>query len=215
MPVLYTFRRCPYAMRARMALAYAGVVYELREVLLRDKPRAMLDISAKGTVPVLQLADGRVLDESLDILMWALQRSDPDGWLDFPPLQLTDMAELVRDNDDEFKKHLDLYKYASRYPQVDPLQERAAGERFLRTLEKRLAAQPWLFGERICYADVALLPFVRQFVNVDALWFAGAGYMRLQQWLDTLLHDQLFTSVMSKYAPWQPGQDPVYAGAQD
>lgn len=206
-PILYSFRRCPYAMRARMAVAKAGISYELREVLLRDKPAAMLDLSAKGTVPVLQV-DDLVLDESLDIMLWALKQADPDGWLQCP-----DAAhDLIRLCDDDFKVWLDRYKYNDREPDWTLAQTRGEGERFLAALEGQLAAEgDWLYG-RLGLADVAIFPFIRQFAFVDKGWFDQSEYERLKGWLASLLESKLFLKVMFKHKPWQPGQAPVLIG---
>ncbi len=205
LPIVYTFRRCPYAIRARMTLAYAGIRYEHREVLLRDKPAAMLAASAKGTVPVLCL-DRRVLDESLDIMMWALAIRDAEGWLDFAGPKAQDMANLVSANDYRFKPHLDGYKYRQ-----EKLHYRTQAEVFLRDLEQRLNTHRWLCAQRLSYADIAVFPFVRQFINVDAGWFTGAGYPRLLAWYEELSRGTLFNGVMHKYKPWQPGDEPVLA----
>jgi glutathione S-transferase len=206
LPVLYSFRRCPYAMRARMALVYSGIRVELREVLLRDMPPAMLACSPKGTVPVLLLPNGRVLEESRDIIAWALASSDPDGWL--PAVEggaQNAASRLIDENDQAFKQQLDHYKYAERYPEHPASVYRAAGEGFLQQLEQRLERQAWLTGERMGVADVAIFPFIRQFAFVDKPWFDSTPYPRLQQWLDFFLESALFLSVMKKYPQWQGG----------
>ncbi len=201
-PVLYSFRRCPYAIRARLALAVAGVTVNLREVSLKDKPAALLAISPKGTVPVLQLADGRVLDESLDIMRWALARHDPEGWLAAAPADAQDA--LIRRNDDEFKPLLDRYKYASRYPERTPAEWReAAVACHLADLEARLARGPHLFGPRPSLADAALLPFVRQFAGVEPEPFTRAPLPKLRRWLDAWLASPRFAAVMDKRPPWR------------
>jgi glutathione S-transferase len=206
LPVLYSFRRCPYAMRARMALFYSGISVELREVVLRDMPAALLDCSPKGTVPVLVLEDGTVIEESRDIMHWALAARDPDHWL--PPdaaAQRVDIDGLVDSNDRSFKQQLDRYKYADRYPEQPPGEYRHAGEEFLQQLEQRLKTTTWLCGDCMTLADVAIFPFVRQFAFVDKPWFDAAPYPRLQQWLNGLLKSPLFLGVMNKYPPWQDG----------
>jgi glutathione S-transferase len=203
-PVFYSFRRCPYAMRARLALAAAGVTVSLREVVLKDKPVALRSISAKATVPVLQLPDQRVIDESLDIVFWALGQNDADGWLDYSAPQRHAMAALVEVNDGDFKFHLDRYKYADRFAEDDAGGALAGCERFLTALESRLAHNEYLFGARVSYADMVILPFVRQFAHCDRLVFDGLPYPRLRQWLDGLLQGDLFLSVMTKYKAWQP-----------
>lgn len=205
-PVFYSFRRCPYAMRARLAIASAGIEVRLREVVLRDKPAHMLDISPKGTVPVLQLADGDVIDESLDVMLWALGQSDPEGWL--VPLEAdreTVMA-LIAANDGDFKHHLDRYKYANRYEGTDPHEHRKGASSFLATLEVRLSASDYLFGQAPTFADFAILPFVRQFAHVDPVWFARAPYPRLRDWLEAFKASERFKAMMKKYPQWKAGE---------
>ena len=200
MPVLYSFRRCPYAIRARMALATAGVTVELREVLLRDKPAAMLAASAKGTVPVLVLADGRVIDESLAVMDWALNQQDPAGWADTS----ADTEWLINHCDGPFKGWLDKYKYADRHPEHSTEHYRKQAEVFIAGLEQRLAQQRYLGGAMATRADVAVFPFVRQFAGVDPGWWQGAAYPEVRRWLSDWLASQAFTQVMEKYPAWQP-----------
>ena len=190
--VLYSFRRCPYAMRARMALRYSGVPLTTVEVSLKAKPVEMLALSPKGTVPVLVCADGRVIEQSLDILRWALAQKDPDNWLG------PDSAALIEENDHVFKTHLDRYKYAIRYPEQPMEHYRAQGEQFLQHLEDLLGHAPYLAGDRLSLADVALAPFIRQFAHVDREWFEQAPYPHLRVWLERFLASALFTSVMAK-----------------
>lgn len=201
-PVLYSFRRCPYAIRARMALAYAGVTVELREVVLKNKPAGMLALSPKGTVPVLQLPTGQVLDESLEIMRWALAQHDPAQW------QCDDSAGLIAQNDGEFKYCLDRYKYADRHPEQTEQYWREQAEVFLQNLEQRLesAAGQALFGEEITLIDVAIFPFIRQFSKVDWPWFEYGQYPLLKNWLLRFEAGTLFQSVMKKYPPWQAEQ---------
>jgi glutathione S-transferase len=206
-PVLYSFRRCPYAMRARLALAVSGITVGVREVVLKDKPAALCSISAKATVPVLQLPDQSVIDESLDILFWALAQNDAAGWLDYSAPLRHEMAALVQVNDSDFKYHLDRYKYADRYPEDDVSLSLAGCECFLAVLESKLLQTAYLFGARVSYADMAILPFVRQFAQIDRVKFDVMPYPRLRRWLDNLLQDDLFLSVMTKYKAWRP-QDP-------
>lgn len=194
-PVLYSFRRCPYAMRARMALLVSGAVYTHREVVLRDKPAAMLAASPKGTVPVLVLADGVVIDESVDIMRWALSHNDPESWL------RRGDAPLIAAFDSAFKHHLDRYKYAGRYDD-DPLVHRAAGLAMLTKLDERLAEQNYLDGSTRGFSDIALFPFVRQFAAVDAAWFAAASPRRVREWLAVLIASPLFEQAMVKVARW-------------
>ena len=198
MPTLYSFRRCPYAMRARMAVLYSGRAVETVEVSLKDKPAHMLACSPKGTVPVL-ICDTGVIDQSLEIMRWALAYNDPDDWL----LALDDstqqqMAELIDENDQVFKKHLDRYKYATRHPEHSQEHYRNLGAVFLLALETRLLQHDFLVAEHITLADIALAPFVRQFCGVDPEWFWQSPYPRLRQWLERFLASELFICVMAK-----------------
>jgi len=209
LPVLYSFRRCPYAMRARLALAISGEPYTLREVVLRDKPAELLAASPKGTVPVLVLPGGEVIDQSLDVMLWALRRKDPEGWLSSARASLDDMLALVAGNDGEFKRSLDRYKYPNRYPkesagdaQAFALLHRAQGAAWLAGLDGMLDGG-WLYGARASLADMALLPFVRQFAHTDAAWFATQPWPRLQAWLAQFEASALYAGVMGKHAPWQ------------
>lgn len=207
LPILYTFRRCPYAMRARMALAYAGINYEVREVVLRDKPPEMLQASAKGTVPVL-LQEGKVIDESLDVMLWALNQRDTDGWLvDEREAQIA----LLERCEADFKPWLDRYKYADRHPEFAADASRAEASAYLITIETQLTATgAYLFGANLSMADVGLLPFVRQFAHVDKVWFDKEPWPELQRWLQGFLQGELFQSVMQKYPRWQAGDAPTY-----
>ncbi|WP_411881852.1 glutathione S-transferase [Polaromonas sp. YR568] len=211
LPVLYSFRRCPYAMRARLALAATGEPYALREVVLRDKPAELLAASPKGTVPVLVLPDGVVIDESLDVMLWALRRKDPEGWLSPPRGGIAAMLALVAGNDGEFKRSLDRYKYPNRYPdesagdaQAFAQLHRAQGAAWLAALDGMLD-EGWLFGTRASLADMALLPFVRQFAHTDAAWFAAQPWPKLQAWLAGFEAGALYAGVMGKHAPWRTG----------
>ena len=198
MNTLYSFRRCPYAMRARMALRYTGVAVVIVEVSLKAKPAEMLALSGKGTVPVLS-ADGRVIDESLDIMRWALAQNDPQDWLlKADPVAAAQIAPLIEQNDQEFKVHLNRYKYAERYPEQPMEVYRGEGEVFLQKLEVLLEGRDYLLANHPSLADVALMPFVRQFAHVDRDWFAQTPYRRLQDWLQRFLESDLFTGVMRK-----------------
>ena len=209
-PVLYSFRRCPYAMRARMALWVAGVTVTLREVKLAAKPPALIAASPKGTVPVLVLADGpddgSVIDQSLDIMRWALGQNDPEFWL------AGEDAGLIAANDGPFKHHLDRAKYPGRYEEENGTDHRAAALALLAPLEARLADAPYLCGETRSLTDIALLPFIRQFAAIDPAWFAAQPCPRLQGWLDGMLASDLFAAVMPKFAPWAEGDAPVLFG---
>lgn len=191
-------------MRARLAIAYARREVILREVALRNKPTQMLAISSKGTVPVLQLPDGSVLDESLDIMLWALQNNDPDELLGADALSTQNMT-LIDKNDDEFKHWLDRYKYADRYPEQTAAYYRAKAEVFLQSLEHRLCSNLYLCDRKPRLVDIAIMPFVRQFAAVDRDWFEAAHYPHVQRWLADWLANSIFQSVMKKYAPWQDG----------
>ncbi|MGL4767334.1 MAG: glutathione S-transferase [Formosimonas sp.] len=192
LPILYSFRRCPYAMRARLAIRASGTQVILREVSLKAKPQAMLYISPKGTVPVLLLPDGRVIEQSLDVMRWAL--GEP---LDSP---------LIAHNDGAFKRALDGYKYSHD----EPLQHRADGEAFVRQLNGVLQRQPFLAGAVMGGVDWAIAPFVRQFAAVDAPWFAALPYAALHRWLAACVESALFDSIMGKYTPWQEGDGGVF-----
>ncbi len=192
--LLYSFRRCPYAMRARLALRYSGATVQIVEVSLKAKPAEMLALSPKGTVPVLSV-EGRVIEESLAIMQWALAQHDPEDWLlGGDPSAL----ELIAENDGAFKHHLNRYKYAERYPEQPMEHYRAEGEVFLQKLEGLLAGREFLLADHLSLADVALAPFVRQFAHVDREWFASTPYRRLQAWLQRFLESPLFIAVMAK-----------------
>ena len=198
MTTLYSFRRCPYAMRARMALRYSDVAVNIVEVSLKAKPAEMLALSSKGTVPVLSV-DGQVIDESLAIMHWAVAQNDPQDWLlkDDPAGQ-AQIAALIEENDQVFKVHLNRYKYAERYPEQPMAFYRAEGEVFLRKLDGLLEGRDYLLAEHPTLADVALIPFIRQFAHVDREWFGQSRYVRLQAWLQRFLESDLFTSIMKK-----------------
>lgn len=209
LPVLYSFRRCPYAMRARLALLASGQACVLREVVLRDKPAALLAASPKGTVPVLQLADGTVIDQSLDIMRWALRRHDPLGWLRHDD----DTAQaLIAQCDGPFKQALDAYKYPERHTDWSPPAAHDAIARQFAALDARLQTHAFLCGPQASLADVAWMPFARQAAQVDAAWFGAQPWPRLQAWLQHWLDSALFARAMHKLPPWQPGQpDEVFA----
>ena len=198
--VLYSYRRCPYAMRARMALAYSGIAVEIREISLREKPASLLTISPKGTVPVLQ-SDDLVIEQSYDIMKWALRLSDPDQWLSAQTESVID--EWVEKNDGPFKKLLDQYKYPDRYPDIS-LEETLsqATSLFLGPINEHLKRSAYLLGPKISLADIAIFPFVRQFAMVDPDWIDQSGLKFLKQWLNEHIESPLFLSVMQKYPTW-------------
>lgn len=209
-PIFYSFRRCPYAMRARLALAISGQVCELREVALGRKPAALLQASPKGTVPVLVQVTGQVVDESLDIMLWALHRNDPLHWLTANDAILAEAMQLVAQCDGEFKFHLDRYKYPNRFDLDDAAIHREHGAVFLNALNQRLARQRHLLGESEHLADMAIAPFVRQFAHTGPAWFASQPWPALQSWLAAFENSSRYRQVMSKYPPWEPGQPPVH-----
>ncbi len=209
LPILYTFRRCPYAIRARLAIAYSGQAVVWREVLLKEKPAELFTLSPKATVPVLQLVDGSVIDESREIMRWALEQRDPDKWLDENIKKQNDINELVQENDLHFKPSLDRYKYSVRYPALSAVDYRNRGERFLEHLERRLTRSAYLAGERKTFADAAIFPFIRQFSGVDPEWFQDAPYPKLRDWLQQWVESELFQHVMPKYAQWKEGDTPI------
>lgn len=202
MSVLYSFRRCPYAMRARMALIVAGVRCEIREVVLRDKPAELIAASPKATVPVLVMDDGTVIDQSLDIMRWALARHDPEGWL------AGDDTGLIATNDGAFKHHLDRYKYPDRHG-GDPQEYRAAALALLVPLEVRLSAHADLCRDGSSLTDIALFPFVRQFAAVDPKWFAAQPVARVRAWLARHCDSALFEQAMVKRPRWRAGDIPT------
>ena len=196
-PLLYTFRRCPYAIRARMAIAVSGIAVEMHEVALRNKPQALLNASSKGTVPVLVFASGAVLEQSIDIMRWALGQNDPEHWL------AGDDPELIAINDGAFKIALDRYKYPNRDPAINAYEARSAALQMLFELEARLANSPFLTGTHCAFSDIAIFPFVRQFRGVDADWFDEQALPRLQRWLTQLQTGALFAQVMQLKSPDQ------------
>ncbi|MDR7093462.1 glutathione S-transferase [Hydrogenophaga laconesensis] len=197
LPLLYSYRRCPYAMRARMALLVAGVAFDAHEIVLRDKPAAMLERSPKGTVPVLVLPEGNVLEQSLDIMRWAWSAQDPDGW--WSRAQGADNLALLSLCDGPFKHHLDRTKYPERHEGSDPVLHRVqAMDTLLRPLEGRLARAAQLGGDTPCATDLAIFPFVRQFAAVDPPWFSAQPLPALKNWLSNWLEHPLFTVAMAR-----------------
>jgi len=202
LPILYSFRRCPYAMRARMALAVAGLRHEIREISLKDKPAEMLLVSPKATVPVLVLPQGEVIEESRDIMLYALKQNDPERWLqDWGP----DLEAMVERNDGSFKTYLDQYKYPQRFD-VPMETARDRGLEILMDLENRLAASPFLASQSPTLVDICLFPFVRQFAAVDPHWFQQVPLYRLRSWLAFFVEGRLFAQIMTKHAIWKSGQ---------
>jgi glutathione S-transferase len=203
LPILYSFRRCPYAMRARMAIAACGMKVELREIVLRDKPPELIMASAKATVPVLVLPDGDVIDESLEIMRWALGQNDQESWL------ASDYPDLIQQNDGPFKMALDRYKYPNRYGLENGLTHRDEGLAILHQIDARLQDCPFLAGPTRGLADIAIFPFIRQFAATDQVWFDAQLSPRLHRWLDELLASDLFVSIMHRYPRWHAGDAPA------
>lgn len=206
-PILYSFRRCPYAMRARLALYVSGVSVELREITLRNKPTPMLDISPKGTIPVLLLPDGNVIDESLDIMHWALGRQDPDEWLD------GEDNDLITRNDTIFKNALDRYKYPNRYPDEDCTNTFDNGADILKDLNARIEKNGAITGKYNTITDYAIFPFIRQFKHVDKERFGALKLTAFDAWLTHHLESPIFNAIMEKYKPWEAEDTPILFGA--
>lgn len=200
--ILYSFRRCPYAMRARMALRYSEINWQHREILLKNKPKSMLDYSAKGTVPVLIVGD-RIIDESLDVMKWALSQKDNDNWLlnDDQKLQ-KEMFELIQNCDNKFKAQLDNYKYSTSRP-LSETQYREGSLWFLQLLDERLSEHKFLISSQVCLADISIFPFIRQYAFVNKKWFDETDYVKLQNWLENWLKSDLFLSIMQKHSLWE------------
>ena len=205
LPILYSFRRCPYAMRARMAIHISSQKCEIREVLLRDKPPSMLEYSSKGTVPVLVLQSGEVIDESIDVIEWALNLNDPDNWQRSKDNEKT--KELIKINDGEFKHHLDRYKYSKRYDNEDPEFHRKKCLSFIEKVNSELQNSKYIFDDAISHIDISLLPFIRQFRIADNEWFDELPYENVKSWLSNFLNSELLKSIMYKYDLWKEGDE--------
>lgn len=203
LPILYSFRRCPYAMRARLAISASKTPVELREILLRDKAQAFLDTSPSATVPCLKAGD-QVLDESLDIMHWALGQSDPDLWMEMPE----EGHALIQEADGPFKKDLDRTKYHTRYDS-DPEEDRARAHVFLHKLNALIGEKKYLFKDTPSLADMAILPFVRQFAFIDKARFDAEPWPDLLRWLEAFLVSEIFTQIMLKYEVWTPEDAPL------
>jgi glutathione S-transferase len=201
-PLLYSFRRCPYAIRARLALLSSETACVIREVKLSAKPVEMLAASPKATVPVLVLPDGSVLEQSLDIMRWSLTRNDPAGWLDHED------EHLIETNDGPFKHHLDRAKYPGRHGS-DADTHRAACLDMLHPLEDRLATTSHLCGEAMSLTDAAILPFIRQFASIDRGWFDAQPFPHIRRWLDRLVASHLFDAAMIRLTPWRAGDPDI------
>ena len=203
-PILYSFRRCPYAMRARLAIYVSNIKVQLREILLRDKAPEFLLASAKGTVPVL-VTQKEVIEESLDIMVWSLKQEDPEHWLNMP----TEGYNWISRNDGPFKKALDHTKYSTRFPDLDAKLERAKALEFLTDLNLQIGSSKWMFGKNCSLADMALLPFIRQFSNIDSHWFYSQNLPNVQKWLNYFLETNHFLQIMKKYSIWTSNNPPI------
>ena len=201
LPILYSFRRCPYAMRARMGLILASKKCELREILLKDKPDQMLQVSSKGTVPVLQFPD-KVLDESLDIISWAIESPVPNVYIYNAEEELSS-RELIQLFDSKFKYHLDRYKYSSRYG-VDPLEHREECKVILENLEVKIHPNPWIFGKQVSVLDISILPFIRQYKIANPDWFFAQDFTKVIALLNYFEKSDLFAQAMQKFELWDP-----------
>ncbi|GJM00502.1 MAG: glutathione S-transferase [Methyloligella sp.] len=194
-------------MRARLGLTSANIKVELREIVLRNKPAHMIELSPKATVPVLRLKTGEVIDESLDIAIWALKQNDPKNLLSPKNQSFEDMQKLIQENDGPFKHHLDHTKYSVRYPEDNKEDHIKKASEFLLKLNDRLSTQNYLFGNERSLADITIAPFVRQFANIDRNWFDSQPWPHLIKWLNEFIESELFLSIMEKYAPWQEGDE--------
>lgn len=202
-PILYSLQHCPYAMRARMGILLAKQPVMLRAIVLKNKPDEMLKLSSKGTVPVLVIDQSRVIDESLDIMLWALSQSDPDNLLHKENIAtLPEILSLINRFDNEFKKCLEKYKCAKRYHETSITADRQQCEIFIVELEQRLTQSKFFMGETLSLADYAVLPFIRQFARVERQWYLQSPYPNLQRWLKTHLQSRIFSKTMTKFPLW-------------
>ena len=205
-PILWSFRRCPYAMRARLSLYCNNFIVEIREISLKHKPDKFLSISPKGTVPVLQLEDGKIIDESNEIINWAIEKSnDYDCWKKSLEIDKIKTKEFLIQLDTKFKSDLDRYKYSSRY-KTNPIKYRESGKIFLNRIEEILNKQNFLSGNKIGLLDYSTLPFVRQFRIADIEWFDQVKWPKLHNWLNKFLNSNLFNKIMRKYELWDESQ---------
>ncbi len=209
-PILYSFRRCPYAMRARLSLFARGIACCIREVQLKNKPQEMLDLSPKGTVPVMHLPDASVIDESLDIMIWAMQQETCHPNISSILYPSEEMLALIQTIDGPFKHNLDRYKYENRYEGAVAKEHRNQNIETLEHLNGLLISNQYLFGDEISFADIAIAPFVRQFANTDKTWFHETSFTALITWLDRFCNSGLFEAVMTKYIPWKNEDDAIY-----
>lgn len=212
-PILYSLRQCPYAMRARIGILQAKQPVMLRDIVMKNIPKEMLDASPKGEVPVLVFEDSSVIDESLDIMLWALKRSDQNNLLfNHQPNTFQNMLDLINRNDNEFVDALKRYKAASRYHDSEEINCRQQCEPFISYLEQRLTKHDYVFGVTASLADYAILPFIRQFSRVDRKWYLQAPYPNLQRWLERHYQDPIFSKAMTKYPQWLDNKESILFG---
>ena len=209
-PILYSFRRCPYAMRARLAIKVSEIFVEIREIELKDEPLEFLNLSLKGTVPVLVTTSGKILEESLDIINWALNKNDPKKWLANGQLSQNQINQLLNNLENEFKPSLDKYKYTNRFESVDKNFHRDKNLSFLWYLDDLLKKNEALNCTHLSLVDYAIFPFIRQFRNVDSEWFDSLNFNFLKKWLFELIDSNDFLSIMKKYEKWEPTNTPIY-----
>ena len=209
-PILYSFRRCPYAMRARLAIKISEIFVEIREIKLKDKPLEFLNLSPKGTVPVLVTASGKIFEESIDIINWALNKNDPKKWLANGQLSQNQINQLLYNLENEFKPSLDKYKYTNRFESVDKDFYRDKNLSFLWYLDDLLKKNKALNCSHLSLVDYAIFPFIRQFRNVDSEWFDSLNFNFLKKWLFELIDSNDFLSIMKKYEKWEPTNAPIY-----
>ncbi|MCL1078996.1 glutathione S-transferase [Parashewanella spongiae] len=215
LPILYSLRNCPYAMRARLALYASGQQVLLRDIVLSNKPAEMLIVSPKGTVPVLVTADKQVIDESLSIMKWAFSQTDPDDYLNKAHTSaLVEMLSVIALFDNEFKGHLEKYRCSKRYHEPSLLEDRQQCERYLADLESRLSQHQYLMSDKPSLTDLALMPFIRQFARVERQWYLQSPYPNLRQWLNGYLQSKMFSKVMAQYPMWLDSKEDVVFGAE-
>ena len=209
-PILYTFRRCPYAMRARFAIRSSKIIVEVREIKLQEKPSEFLKSSPKGTVPVLITNSGEVLEESFDIINWSLNKNDPDKWLAKGKLENQEIKKILDDLENKFKPNLDKYKYPSRFLHIDQYLYRDKNLYFLKKLNSYLENNNSLNCEYLTLLDYAIFPFIRQFKNVDQEWFNKLNFGFLNNWINQIIDSEDFSSIMKKFKKWEPNDLPIY-----
>ncbi len=209
LPILYSLRHCPFAMRARLAIFKSQQAVELRDVKLCNKPTSMLKASPKGTVPILLVSPSQVIDESLDVMLWCLGESDPDNLLLSGIVERCDLLAFIDIFDREFKPCLERYKCAKRYHETNLEACRHHCEVYIQNLERRLRQHAFIMGEYESLADIAILPFIRQFAKVERQWYVQSSYKHIKRWLNAYLQSAMFNKVMTQYAIWEEGSEPV------